>query len=274
MSREIIEQNPSLKYHVVIEALSRSLRQMGITFFAYTALDDLGNAYCLGSKADYAAEYLKRELANNDIHYRANTCSKQLHYHFWDFAALDKNAKALYRMAAEFDQGHTLTITRNDKLMTHCYHFSGRVSDVGLNQRYIDKLDILHAYIDFFQNCLIDVPEVSSIYQHPVKVANKQALEEKSVNIFTGDPRQMNLNEEAHSELRFKHLSRYYLTENERRCLYWLHRGKPSEMIAEILGVTRKTVERYVASIKEKYGCYTLFQLGQKITEHGITEFL
>lgn len=268
------KQHPCLRYHSVLDALCRPLRNLGVTFFAYTAVDSAGRAYCLGSKADYAAEYLKRNYAKSDIHTQPENVTKQYTYHFWDYVKLELQAKQIYEMAAAFNQGHTLTITRNEKEMTHCYHFSGAIADVSLNQRYLDKMDLLHSYVDFFDRCLADIPEISAIYQHPTNLANPQQSIKKEFKIITENPRYMNLPTQATTNLRFQHASRYYLTDSERQCLYWLYRGKSADMIAEIMQVTRKTIERHIASIKEKYGCYTLFQLGGKITESGLADFL
>ena len=65
-----------------------------------------------------------------------------------------------------------------------------------------------------------------------------------------------------------------YLTPMELECIRWLHKGKSAELISEILGKSRKTIERQIASIKRKYNCYTLFQLGQKIIEDGLGDWL
>ena len=43
---------------------------------------------------------------------------------------------------------------------------------------------------------------------------------------------------------------------------------------ADRYNVSRKTVERYVASMKEKYQCYTLFQLGEAISANNLSQLL
>ena len=274
MSTKHSQQHPCLEHHALLERLCRPLKSLGVEFFGYTAVDLEGRAYCLGSKPDYAAEYLKQNHAQNDVHHRTDNIDKQKRYHFWDYAQLDKNAEALYQMASKFDQGHTLTITRTTPELTRCYHFSGRLADSSLNQRYLEKMDCLHAFMDYFDDCLNEMPEVAAIYQHPVILQTSEQKEAQPPTPVGCDPRTVDLAAHAQNPLCFKRSKRYYLTRPERRCLYWLHRGKSSEMIAQIQGVSRKTIERHIASIKEKFGCYTLFQLGQKIAEMGLTEFL
>ena len=266
--------HPCLTNHTVVKQICQFLNGLGVTFFGYTALDQQGDAYCLGSKYDYAEAYLQHNHVRSDVHYRPTFKTNRFHYHFWDFVELDPNAAKLYSMAAAFDQGHTLTVIRFDEEITHCFHFSGSISDTGLNQRYLDKMDMVHSFIDYFDDCLINVPEIASIYDYPTNMAPKPVTQEKEFTIVTDDPRIIHLPDTAVNELRFKHGSRYYLTAKERECLSWLHKGKSADMTASILGVSRKTIERHISSIKGKYDSYTMYQLGEKICAAGLSDLL
>ncbi|MFC3909217.1 helix-turn-helix transcriptional regulator [Legionella dresdenensis] len=269
-----VDQHPSIINHTVLNELCTPLQKLGVHFFGYTSIDAQGQAYCLGSKLNYAKEYLRQNHAHNDVHYRPVELKKQYHYDFWDFLNLDARAEKLYRMAAEFDQGHTLTITRHDTDITHCYHFSGQLNDDGINQRYLEKLDSLHTFIDFFNDCLQNITEIAQIYQHPINVGSEKLNQSKPINLISADPRTINLADSAQNSIQFKYFSQYFLTDNERQCLRWLHQGKSAEMIAAINNVSRKTIERYIASIKRKLDCFTLFQMGEKTASNGISDFL
>ncbi|ARG97865.1 helix-turn-helix transcriptional regulator [Legionella micdadei] len=268
-----INENPSLTHHQLLNAVCTPLKTLGINFFGYTAVDLEGNAFCLGSKPDYAAEYLRRDHARNDVHCHSEKANKQFRYDFWDYLEMTKNNKALYQMAAAFNQGHTLTITKHDDDMTHCYHFSGKLTDSEINQRYLEKMDSLHAFIHYFNDCMKNIPELAAVYQLPVNI-DETAKQQKKINIVSDDPREIDLDTEAKSRLYFKHETRYYLTQKERECLQWLRLGKSAALIAEINKVSRKTIERYVESIKAKYNCYTMFQLGERIATSGLSTFL
>jgi len=52
------------------------------------------------------------------------------------------------------------------------------------------------------------------------------------------------------------------LTPREKECAYWLFYGKTVPEIALILNVSKRTIEKFIVNIKEKFNCYTLFQLG------------
>lgn len=265
-------KHPCLTHHKVLDTICKPLQALGVNFFGYTALSQQGEAYCLGSKSDYAAAYLESNHVRSDVHYRPAFRTKQFHYHFWDFVKLDPKAESLYHMAAQFDQGHTLTVMRFDDTMTHCFHFSGSLHDTGLNQRFLEKMDLVHSFIDYFDDCLVNMPEVSAIYQYPTQI--KTARNDKSFKVIENNPKIISLPDVAKDELRFKHGASYYLTALERKCVSWLRQGKSADLIADILGVSRKTIERHIASIKRKYDSYTMYQLGEKIAVAGLADLL
>lgn len=269
-----LSQHPCLKHNDVLSNLCKPLQNLGITFFGYTAVDSDNKAYCLGSKPDYAIEYLRRNHVKNDVHALGEKQKSQYEYDFWDFLNLDLQREELYRMAAAFDQGHTLTLSRHEKTITHCYHFSGHMQDQGINQRYLEKMDSIHAFVDYFNSCLTNIKEINAIYEYPINVNSDDLLRDKKLSLINSDPRLVNLSEQAHATLQFTNSSQYYLNESERDCLQWLHLGKSAAMIAEIMNVSRKTIERHFASIKKKYNCYTLYQMGEKIATTGLSRFI
>ena len=65
-----------------------------------------------------------------------------------------------------------------------------------------------------------------------------------------------------------------HLTHREIDCVKWLILGKTIPDTASLLNISKRTVEKYTASIKEKLNCYSLFQLGQKISKIGIDDLV
>lgn len=271
MSTNIRNTHPCIRHHDVYAQVCSPLERIGVNFFGYTAVDANNRAYCLGSQANYAERYLENEHEKKDVHFFEDSNSQKPSYFFWDHADLSKDEKAVYGLAHEHQQGHTLTIIKHTPTMTHCYHFSGHIHDTNINQRFLSKLDYLHSFMDYFDHSLANVPELSSVYDHPINVEHKKTNQD--FIIIRDDPRALQL-EAATTHLRFKNFSNYYLTDKERTCLYWLQNGKSSPMIAQILNVSVKSIERHFASIKRKYECYTLYQLGQKIAISGLDELL
>lgn len=175
-------------------------------------------------------------------------------------------------MAADFDQSHTLSITQHFNSLSHSFHFSGHKSDDGLNQRLLEKMDCLHLFIDLFKEKLNAISELKEIYQHATTVDPSTIVDNRPTELIKVNPLQMSLQKKGKQTLNFK--ANAYLTERERDCVRWLALGKSAQIISEINQVSRKTVERNIASIKEKLGCYTLFQMGIFLAENKLSYFL
>lgn len=60
------------------------------------------------------------------------------------------------------------------------------------------------------------------------------------------------------------------LTPREVECGKWLILGKTAEETATILGLSRRTVEDYLASMKVKLGCNNKVQLAVELILRGI----
>lgn len=65
----------------------------------------------------------------------------------------------------------------------------------------------------------------------------------------------------------------YPLTPREIECFYWLIQGKSAEEIGIIIGISRRTVEKYIKSMKIKYNCAKVTQLIYQLTKRGLINF-
>lgn len=267
-----LKSHPCLKNHSLIKEICTPLADLGVHFFGYTALDESANAYCLGSRANYAEEYLNRNHVKKDILVQPKVQKLRDEYDFWDYKDLDANQKELYKMAADFDQSHTVSITKQYNNLSHSFHFSGQVADDGFNQRMLEKMDSLHLFIDVFKEKLTSVKELNEIYQYSTSVDPSAIAQNRNTTLIRESISTMDLEKLGHNTLNFTGLE--YFSESERETLRWLAMGKSAQMISEIKGLSRKTIERNIAAIKEKLGCYTLFQMGMTVAESGLSRFL
>ncbi|KTC69271.1 putative transcriptional regulator [Legionella birminghamensis] len=274
MNVDHILKNPSIAHHEILKTICNPLEKLGVNFFGYTAVNASGEAFCLGSRPEYASEYLRLNHAQNDVHYHNTQENNKFEYSFWDYLEKDCHTQALYQMAALFNQSHTLTITAHAPEMTHCYHFSAPLNQSGINQIYLEKMDSLHAFIDYFSHCMKAIPELAAVYNLPANIDIDHNAAGRKVIPVKANPRTIELEEVAQNSFEWLNGHNYYLTAKERELLQWIRLGKSAELIADIKGISRKTVERHVASIKDKFECYTMYQLGEKIASSGLAEFL
>lgn len=63
--------------------------------------------------------------------------------------------------------------------------------------------------------------------------------------------------------------SKMYLSKKEIECVNWMIKGKSSSEMAIILGISKRTIETHMNSIKRKLNCYKQFQVGYLIGKYG-----
>lgn len=64
-------------------------------------------------------------------------------------------------------------------------------------------------------------------------------------------------------------VSDIYLSKKEVECIRWMIAGKSSGEIANILSISKRTVETHMNNIKQKLNCYKQFQVGYLIGKYG-----
>lgn len=64
------------------------------------------------------------------------------------------------------------------------------------------------------------------------------------------------------------------LSIRQQECLFWLVRGKTFEEIAELLSLSRRTVESYIDSMKYKFDCYKKGQIIEKAIDSGFLFYI
>ena len=232
------------------EALALPLKRFGIDFFALTAANHDHEVFAVGSDLTYGEAYINSQYYHHDVQAKQQVEE----YILWDQAAMDKDAVALYQMAAQYGHSHTLTISRNIADTLFCYHFSARTGDSIMNSHYFDHMNLLHTFIEYFTAQLQEQQALNDLFRQSFSVSRRESPQTPSILA--------NFNKAP------------YLTAEEIQILKWIRLGKSAELIAAIMHKSRKTIERKIAAIKEKLGCLTLYQLGENVASAGLTEWL
>ena len=63
---------------------------------------------------------------------------------------------------------------------------------------------------------------------------------------------------------------RYNLTQRESQCLYYAIRWITAKAIGSKLGISSRTVEKYINNLKEKLGCNYKYSLRNKVMKDGM----
>ncbi|MDX2165042.1 MAG: helix-turn-helix transcriptional regulator [Gammaproteobacteria bacterium] len=88
---------------------------------------------------------------------------------------------------------------------------------------------------------------------------------------------------DANSWVQFRHFPainfgknyyKYNLTKRESECLFYVLKGMTAKVIASRMGITSKTVEKFVQILKEKLGCHCRARLIEKAIKDGMVNVI
>lgn len=142
---------------------------------------------------------------------------------------------------------------------------------------YTRGLEILKSFTYYFKdkaNPLIKAYENDKIIRPQNLLAEPSQIEKKQPLL---DFEKMK--KEFYEELDIKRFylgqeyGNRYLTYREAYCIYWCSQGKSLQEIAIILGISKRTVEDHVNSVKLKLNSFKQTDLVRKVMELGILKF-
>lgn len=255
-----IEDHPTVQLHGEIQKLCHPLKHLKISYFCHVKINADNEFSALSNNPDYHRFYLQNAHYNSDIHMAKKKSIGE--YFIWDLANITGKSMAESKIAANFGVNHVFTITSKNNKDADYYHFATYVNNSDINHQYINKLQMLKAFIAWFNQKVILNTEMLTAYQSTFLVDTSQGVfectsmeEYPDVSGFYRD-----INMPTDSGLTMQQLS----------ILKWLHHGKTISDIASLMGIADITVNKHIANIKKKFSCYTQFQLGELYERLGL----
>lgn len=240
------------------------LKPYGMTHFMYTRLFNDGSRFSLTSRPDWFQHFIEKRYFNYSRLDRHASCYKS-GYFLWDAWSKDCPAYTIVLRDAEknFNKGSGFSIIKTNADWADKYDFASTPFNVHMNQFYLNRIDWLDTFILLFNDKAHRLIEQAS---------EKREFLPYDIDIYQEYPDTCLPREiiSAYS-ISMKNLT---LTQRELECIYWLIKGKSAPQIAMILRISSRTVEKFISTIKLKFGCNTLFQLGQRICELKLDKFL
>lgn len=258
-----IDHHPTIDYHNEIADICRPLEKLNITYFCHVNVND-NLISGLTNNPDFHLHYLKNKYYNADIHLANSQLIRD--YFVWDSIERYGSSLKMHQEASEFGVKHTFTIMEKSHLGNNYYHFATNQSNSSINQVYLANLDILKLFTMHFNNHVRHSRQLSSAYD--IKVGIKPDAEGYNVlSKLDNNILRSQLLDELKLGNKFQLPNGKHLTERQLEILFWLHNGKTITDISIIMSIAEVTVNKHIADIKSKIGCYTQFQMGEYFTK-------
>jgi hypothetical protein len=261
----------NLRYNDFLSAPSSDIRNICKTLFENTEITSVsfGRIYRNDHALSFSTTPEKREWykVNKKYKFARNDISPKEHrlkpgYYLSD--KLDYSHPELLLLKKEqqqnFSHYHNIMVMNSTSEYNESFDFGTNNKNSSINEWYLSNTDVLEKFISYFKSKIaiflqtpekfwIPPPDDFDQGMGAIRYHNDQAL------ILDKDRIKTDV-EHCYA----------MLTPREKECLYWLFYGKTMPEIALILNISKRTVEKFITNIKEKFDCNTLFQLGNALS--------
>lgn len=274
-----INSHPNQLYANELADICRPLERLNINYFGHAQVDPNGRFAGLNNHPGFMDHYLKNGYFNADIHMAQH--SQLGKYVLWDNIVLDKESEKMSCEAIEFGLDHTFTIIETDMNGMQYYHFSSNLIGNSINQEYFRNLDLLERFILYFKEQIQTSKNLNTAYSTTYLLSQdspKFLAESNQPEIITNQRelflQQIKLRSAKHishsifSNESINYIRNYFkgvLSQRETDCLLHTLLGKTAKITANDLGISRRTVEEHLASIKNKINVYSKAELIEKV---------
>lgn len=249
-----------------LKQICQPLSLLGITNFFFMRLYNDGTFCDLSTEADWSVHFL-----NNFYMSKYEVSDIQHHLYYFDHAYLwehNPHNKIWQEGKETFSSGNGISIFKNNNDYNEVFSFYSTKSNYEINNFYINHLDVLEKFIDYFNERaahLIEKAEknrfiIPAKYQTPPD--HLKEIQASVSNFLSGI---------GHNNLRLgKKYDYQQITPRELECLSWLFKGKSADEIGLILGCSKRTVEVHISSMKTKFNCNKTASLIYTATKLGL----
>jgi DNA-binding CsgD family transcriptional regulator len=233
-----------------------------VEFIAYGRFYKDNSLLVLESKAGYAGWYIQTkqyQVARAAINPRERRLPKG--YCFSD--TLDLSHPKARSLA---NQQHTIFSHFHNVFMVDSHPDYNEVMDFKTynknslhNEWCASNIDVLEKFVAYFKEKaapLLKQAENNRIFLPDAEKNIGAARSDLDAHLVT-------LDDTTRSKVNFQYEK---LTQREKECTYWLFCGKTVPEIALLLNISKRTVEKFIAKLKDNFNCNTLFQLGNSLT--------
>lgn len=242
----------------VEEICSKFFEATGITYFNFVRIYKDGTRICLSNNQKWMtfvfSNHHKFKLIFEEILSYTHAT-----YLLWDLVP-ETLADELMQIAKnEFDIDHGITLISRHEKFTEFYYFGASRDNREINHYYINNQDVFKAFALYFKDkgdFLIKKADEESLdmLKNPLgNTFNKPEIH--------ADKHEIKKRKEFFEICHIDHfylggdLKDVYLSRREAECMASLLDGKAPKEISKELGISDRTVEKYVDSVKKKINC-------------------
>ena len=244
-------QHPIFAQTQTISDICKPLERFNINYFSQVHVSNDSEMTCLHTHPEFITNYLSKNYHHADI-FSAN----QNHFGefvLWDSLTCKGKSNAMLKDAVDFGFQQFFTLIEKDVSGINFYYFASPSTETSMSQLYLSNIDALQAFTKYFKTSVKKSKELSA--WHDIKIT----IEKKHSDIGLLVNNKLMSTEENRREF-FNDISARNnfdtrLSNQQINCLHLLAQGFSAKEIAERLNLSRRTVESYLAHVRNIFGC-------------------
>ena len=144
-------EHPSINELDAIKNICLPLDLFNISSFANARVNEKGEFSTICNHPEFLLHYLDQGYHHADISAK-NLPLDMGDYLMWDMLECQGKTDNMLSDAAEFNYRHIFTVIKKRQNYTDYYHFGTHKKSCAINQWYLNNLDKLHLFIDYFDD--------------------------------------------------------------------------------------------------------------------------
>lgn len=226
--------------------------------FRYMRMFNDYTYFSLGTNLEYVKKYLQTIKEPGKVFEPAKIYStslltskeKKFCYFLWPDKFSIEEKDPLCNLVYSFDIWNGFTISRKSTDYVETWSFTTTKDAVGMQQFYINNIQILEYFIKYFESKAADVlkditPDKLAVFIAPFDLNVSLRIEEDKTKNFFKESHLVKVFIQAQN----KNIS---LSHRELECLLYTSMGQSQKQIASTLDLSVRTIESYLNSIKDK----------------------
>jgi len=256
--------------HHVKKLCSGILKNLKIEYYEYQQIDPNGEGMLLLSDESVYSDLIDLDLIGYESLYAYFMTYKKLGYYALDFMNIKRTSIQKYIYVLEnHDYGHIFKLNEivYDKLIPRIitHTFATKLMDDKLfNQHYLENINVLQKFGGFFHSQV-------NLFEHKIKRFKSTTQVEAKSKVIRKFKTLIKRNErELEKTDSMQNNDVLTLSKRQREIIHWYIKGKNAEETAELLNLSKRTVENHFYRLEKRYDCSTKAQLLVKFLQNDL----
>lgn len=252
------------------------LDTFGINYFSYQRIDEVGNYLLYQNDLSYFNYYVDNSMhLSDDLLVTPHNFITGSSLHTFDYELKDWSLSLIPKLKeiqTLFNFNQSIMLKRNFQNYYEIYIFSISEKSRQSLDTLISLKEHLEKFIEYFHREYCDELKIMSKMNINIKELRGEKFNCNFPIIESVNNDHLSKFVETVDQRKFQLMkSIEQLTGRERDCLHWLIQGKSAQDTADILGISRRTVETFRENCRKKFGSnYTFSNLIYLLAHYGL----